>query len=256
MKINNSEIFVKQTRGQGKYNFVLIHNAGGSHEFFHQQIDLLKNYGNIIELDLPGHGNSEVIPIVTMDEMAALIAKLCQQLKLENISLIGLNNGANIAIEMVRNHKLPVSNLILIDPPLFMDEKFIGEINDFIAALALPDFDKFVDTLVQTLFIETEQHNKTIAKNAFNKVDRVTLGQMFKGLIEWNARSEGVLKEIKLPTLAILTNEHHCTYQKLAMEAPHFEIGKVIGSKCWATLEVPEQVNAKISRFLKIHALK
>jgi hypothetical protein len=36
-------------------------------------------------------------------------------------------------------------------------------------------------------------------------------------------------------------------------EAPQFEIGKVVGSKCWATLEVPEQLNAMITRFLKIH---
>lgn len=40
--------------------------------------------------------------------------------------------------------------------------------------------------------------------------------------------------------------------EKMNLEASYFEIGKVVGSKCWATLEVPEQVNAMIARFVKI----
>ena len=40
----------------------------------------------------------------------------------------------------------------------------------------------------------------------------------------------------------------------MRVQASQFEIGKVVGSKCWATLEVPEQVNAMMARFLQIHA--
>jgi hypothetical protein len=88
----------------------------------------------------------------------------------------------------------------------------------------------------------------------FNGVNKKSLTGILRGLLEWDAKSAGILKSIACPTLCILTDEHHCSYEKMHGEAPQFEIGKVIGSKCWATLEVPEQVNAMISRFLMLHS--
>ncbi len=64
------------------------------------------------------------------------------------------------------------------------------------------------------------------------------------------AQGTEVLKKITCQTLCILTDEHHCSYAKMRQAAPDFEIGKVIRSKCWATLEVPQQVNSMIVRFL------
>ncbi|MFT4059648.1 MAG: hypothetical protein QM652_08880 [Legionella sp.] len=91
---------------------------------------------------------------------------------------------------------------------------------------------KFVISLVNNLFIHTNSRNKAIAKDAFSSVDKKALQNIFKGLIEWDAQIVGKLKEISYPTLCILTDEHHCTYNKLRQEAPQFEFGKVIGSKC------------------------
>jgi len=256
MKIDNVEIFVERLAGKGELNFVLIHNAGTDHRFFIHQIETLRKYGDVIQLDLPGHGKSELISDYSMRNLASVIAKICEKLSLNNICLIGLNNGANIAIDTAINHSLPIKALVLIDPPIFMETEFIDEINGFIQLLEGSGFDKFVTELVDALFIKTDTHNKKIATTAFNGVDKKSLQNIFKGLIAWNANSNGILKKINYPTLGILTDEHHCSYQKLHQEAPHIDIGKVVGSKCWATLEVPEQVNAMIERFLKIHIIK
>ena len=59
MNINGTEVFVEKLTGKGNLNFVLIHNAGGDHRFFTHQIGFLKNYGNVIQLDLQGHGTSK-----------------------------------------------------------------------------------------------------------------------------------------------------------------------------------------------------
>ncbi|KTD52172.1 2-succinyl-6-hydroxy-2,4-cyclohexadiene-1-carboxylate synthase [Legionella quinlivanii] len=239
--------------GNGKLNFVLIHNAGGSHHFFSHQIELLKQFGNIVCLDLPGHNGGEGIASYKMADLSSSINKTCRELSLDNICLIGLNNGADIVIDTVLNHELPIKHIILIDPPIFMDDKFITEIEEFISALDTTNYGEFVDELVNALFIDTNQLTKKIAADAFNQVERKALQEMFKGLIEWDTQSEGKLGSISCPVLCIITDEHHCSYQKLRQEAPQFEIGKVIGSKCWATLEVPEQVNAMIARFLQLH---
>jgi pimeloyl-ACP methyl ester carboxylesterase len=254
MDIDGIEIFVEKLPGHGNLNFVLIHNAGSDHRFFTHQIEMLKKFGHVTWLDLPGSGKSHLISSYKMRDLSSIIAKICKKLSLQNICLIGLNNGANIAIDVALNHPLTIERLILIDPPIFMDKSFVNEINSYIESLKKAKFNQqYVESFVNSLFLNTDSKNKEIAASAFNQADKKSLEGIFRGLLEWDAKSAGILKKITCPTLCILTDEHHCSYEKMQQEAPQFEIGKVIGSKCWATLEVPEQINAMISRFLKIH---
>ena len=231
---------------------MLIHNAGGDRNFFTYQVKTLKKHGNILLLDLPGHGNSPAMDKNSITDSSNIIYEICKELNLSNICLIGLNNGANIALNIFSQNDLPINSMILIDPPLFMNEKFVKEINEFIGILIGGYLEDFINSLVNNLFIKTDEINKNIALNSFMSSDKNSLQEMFKSLIEWDKNSENVLKNIRCQTLCILTDEHHCSYNKLKGIAPSFEIGKVIGSKCWATLEVPEQINAMIERFLDI----
>lgn len=254
MHINEAEIFVEKLPGTGKLNFVLIHNAGSDHRFFTHQLETLRKFGDVIQLDLPGSGKSHPISSYKMRDLSSIISMICRKLSLKNICLIGLNNGANIAIDTALNQSVAIGRLILIDPPIFMDKPFVSEIKSYIESLENAAFDQqYVASLVDALFLNTDSGNKAIAASAFNGVNKKALAEIFKGLLEWDAKSAGILKKITCPTLCILTDEHHCSYEKMHREAPQFEIGKVVGSKCWATLEVPEQVNAMITRFLKIH---
>ncbi len=56
MDIDGTEIFVEKLQGTGNLDFVLIHNAGSDHRFFTHQIEVLKKFGDVIWLDLPGSG--------------------------------------------------------------------------------------------------------------------------------------------------------------------------------------------------------
>lgn len=255
MKINGTDIFVETLPGKGNLNFVLIHNAGSDHRFFIHQLDLLRQYGDVTQFDVPGSGKSQPVSSYKMRDLSAIVAMICKQLFLRNICLVGLNNGANIAIETALHSQLPIDKLILIDPPIFMEKSFVKEIESSIATLEKAKFTpSFVASFVNQLFFHTNPKNKEIAISAFNGVNKQSLLELFRNLLEWDTQSKGTLKNITCPTLCILTDEHHCSYEAMRREAPRFEIGKVVGSKCWATLEVPEQVNAMIARFLQIHS--
>lgn len=252
MKIRNTELFVEKHPGEGLFNFVLIHNAGGNHQFFMHQVPMLKKYGHVILLDLPGHGKSAPLKNLNSDILSGVIVEICQALSLENIVLVGLNNGANIVIDIAAKHLLSPLYTLLIDPPLLMEESFISEIKAFIEILEADESSNFIEDLVDHLFVQPHDFNKEVARRAFLSVERKSLQNTFQALIEWDRQSEDWLKKVLVPTLCIITDEHHCSYSKLRKKAPHFEIGKVIGSHCWATLEVPEQVNAMIERFLNL----
>ena len=246
------EIFLKKVAGTGDLTFILIHNAGGDHHFFTHQIDTLVKFGDVILIDLPGHGASGITHENGLSDSSSIIAKICQHFSLEHVCLVGLNNGADVAIDTVFQYDLPIDSIILIDPPLFMNENFIAEINEFIHTLDGEDCDHFIRSIVDNLFIETDEATKAIALNAFLGADRRSLQGMFRSLIEWDKSSAKMLRSIQIPALFILTDEHHCAYNKLKQSSDNFTIGKVIGSKCWATLEVPEQINSMLKRFLTI----
>ena len=243
-------IYHKTIPGVGDLNFVLIHNAGGNHLFFTHQIDMLRKHGNVTVLDLPGHGRS--LPSKNNGMMASseIICSLIQKNKFSNVVLVGLNNGANIALSACCSGLTSIKRCILIDPPLFLESGFIGEIEEFIEQCDKPGCEVFIKELVENLLSRTSQPNRDIAFNAFMQVDKASLKSLFRSLIEWDQSSDSLMQSFNIPTLCIVTDEHHCRYHQLQSRAPGFQLAKVVGSKCWATLEVPEQINAMIDRFL------
>ena len=78
------------------------------------------------------------------------------------------------------------------------------------------------------------------------------LASIFSDLIEWDKTALKKIANLTIPVLCIITDEHHCAFSKLQSCNNKIEIGKVVCSRCWATLEVPEQVNSMILRFLEI----
>ncbi|MSO13436.1 alpha/beta fold hydrolase [Rickettsiales endosymbiont of Trichoplax sp. H2] len=256
LKLDNENIYYKE-EGKAEKIFVMIHNAGGNHKFFQEQIKIFSNIGKVFAIDLPGHGlTSAMDKQYSILKYAKIIIKFIKKLNLNNICLIGLNNGANIGIEIINNNGDEfIDELILIDPPLFMKENFILEIEEFIDKLNAPNIEHFIEDLTSLLFIKAPNDIKLIAKQSFKSVSVRILISIFKDLINWNKNCNEKLLAINIPTLCIVTDEHHCSYNKINNLNNNFEIGKVVGSKCWATLEVPEQINAMILRFLELQNL-
>lgn len=251
-------MYTKKIEGTGKQTFILIHNAGGNHKMFTPQIDMLLTQGDVVLLDLPGHGASAPAEKNSIDASSSLIVDLVQTHTRNNICLIGLNNGANIALNALYQNHLPIEKMVLIDPPLMMHQSFINEIQDFINILSQLTEEKaykaFVQDLVKNCLVYQNKNSIDIAFSAFMTVDKCALQAIFQSLIHWDKQAEKILASTQVPTLCIVTDEHHCRFADLKKAAPHFILGKVVGSKCWATLDVPEQVNTMIQRFLTLES--
>ena len=74
-------------------------------------------------------------------------------------------------------------------------------------------------------------------------------------MFDWNDKAVDRLKVCKLPILYI-EDDGGC-YSDLARFSelcPQLIVGKVVGSGHFPTLEVPEQVNAMIQRFIAVYA--
>ena len=256
MDLNKLE--VNHLIGSGEQNFILIDNAGGSHYMFKDQIDLLRQYGDVYQFDLPGHGlNKESKLGSDLVSCASLVAKMAVEYKLKKTCLIGLNNGADIALQAYSCSPTLFNRLIMIDPPIMMTPDFTREIQEFIQQLDnFDNYEHFINHMITSLLPSSDSEVRAIPRKAFLGVNKNALKAMFSSLIHWDKGSKELLSKIDVPTLCILTDEHHCSYQKLQSIAPQILLAKTIGSHCWATLDAPEQVNAMISRFLSMQCSK
>ena len=73
-------------------------------------------------------------------------------------------------------------------------------------------------------------------------------------MFAWNDKAVDRLKACKLPILYI--EDHGGRYSDLALFSevcPQLVVGKVVGSGHFPTLEVPDQVNAMIQRFIAVY---
>jgi pimeloyl-ACP methyl ester carboxylesterase len=238
--------------GQGPLNFVLIHNAGGNHQFMNDQLDYFSRTAQVLSVDLRGHGESDKPEQnYTVENYAEDIIYLCQAHGIQKAVLIGLNYGANVALELANISTL-VSHLVLIDPPVLMEPWVIQLVQEHIDDLNKPSLEKFAETLVEAVFFNTNKNNKQVAMAAFETTAKTALSSTYENLLEWDKESIKKLEHCTMPILYIQSNEPFCTEEALRKHCPHLMTGKVVGSGHWATLETPDQVNSMIKRFLEV----
>lgn len=238
--------------GEGKETFVLLHNAGGNSQFFIHQVDVLKQYGKVVTIDLLGHGQSDKPnDKYSLEDNAKDVLSLCESNNFQHFILIGLNYGANVGVEMA-NISDNIKALILIDPPICMNDKVVELVKGHIEHLKDDSVQNYAEDLVNDSFIHTIDANREIGKASFKAIPRQSLASLYEELIKWDKKSAKKLHSLKLPVLCIMTDAALCSAEEIKRHNSAIKVGKVVDSMYWATLEVPDQVNAMILRFISV----
>jgi pimeloyl-ACP methyl ester carboxylesterase len=250
--MKDPEIFF-QKKGRGSYQFALIHNAGANHRMMRKVFSHVSKKGVAVSFDWPGHGKSA--PSEDGDySVAAQAEKIARFLKKQGRKkwvLIGLNFGANLAVEIAACHPEFVSHLVLIEPPILLPPESKLWIEGLIKQLRELSPRAYGKKNAKEVFLfPPTPEDKRIVEKAFEVVDRDMYIATFRGFLQWDKSAVAKLKKLIAPTLHILTTHPFCT--DLSSHVPHVITARVVGSGFWATLEVPEQVNAMIDRFLDI----
>ncbi len=144
------------------------------------------------------------------------------------------------------------SKLILIDPPILMKPEIVDKIEGHISHLSDYEMTEYAEILVKESFIKATKEDYEIAISSFKAVKNEILSSLYTDLLEWNKLSKNLVANLKTQSLVILTNGSLCSGADLLQINSQIEIGKVVGSLYWATLEVPDQVNSMILRFLEL----
>ncbi len=246
----------KMTISFSEYNnnenvLIFLHNAGGNRNFIKSQSEYCAKLGyHVFNLDLPGHGLS--LPLSNdykVEFIADLIRNFCRDKGIQKATFIGLNYGGNIAIEIASTSEL-VIKLILIDPPILMEEWAIKLVSDHINELTDIPKENFAEDLVSAVLLKGTIEEREMAIESFNSIPKAILASIYRNLIEWDKNSSDKLAKCKMPILYIQSNKPFCAEESIRKLCPQSISSTVDNTGHWMTIDAPDLINSLIYGFI------
>jgi pimeloyl-ACP methyl ester carboxylesterase len=245
---------VYDDRGQGEPPMLFVHGWCCDHEFFASQVEHFSRSHRTVAVDLLGHGASDKPEQeYTLEGHADELAWVCEQLGLRKPIVIGHSRGASIALLLAGRYPDLPSAIVLIDggtrtiehgPEPTTFESIKGELSgdDYremagrdIDAMFLPSTDPGLQSWVRERMLATPRHVMASAR-AYSRA--------------WDARPAAAA--CKVPVLYIQAATPRPELEAFRKLCPQLVVGRTVGAGHFNMLEVPEQVNPMIERFLAI----
>ncbi|MBL8577187.1 MAG: alpha/beta hydrolase [Mesorhizobium sp.] len=243
--------------GSGR-SVVLVHGWCCDRSFFRPQFDHLVAAGHrAIALDLRGHGESDAPHgAYSMEVFTDDVAWCLRQLAVDRPVVVGHSMGGIISFDLAARYPDLASAIVMIDSAVVRSAGALKAIGGICEKLAGPDRVAVAQNYVSSaLFIATDdpERKRDILKRMGNAPAHVMLGAM-EGLRDYDpSYARG---RITVPSLFIMADEPvPRSYMPGLLElAPQLMVGQTVGSGHFCQLEVPDQVNAMLDRFIKISA--
>lgn len=242
--------------GSGAPPVVLIHGWTCDHTYFAPQREHLAKHHRVVSVDLRGHGESDKPKqAYTISGFADDVAWLCGELGLERPAVIGHSMGGMAALELAVRHPGLPSAIVACDSPMVVPAALAATFVELAKQLRQPDWRPAHHAfLAGALFIDDDdpERKARILADMTSAPDHVTLG-CFEAIL--SADMEGAAKKCKVPFLYLAAAGPLADFSRLQALCPQVVIGQTVGAGHFHQLEVPEQVNAMIDRFLRISKL-
>jgi pimeloyl-ACP methyl ester carboxylesterase len=243
---------------------IFVHGWIGDHTAQLPQITHFAETRRVVAIHLRGHGDSDSPDQdYTMAMFADDIAWQCRQLELQKPVVVGHSLGGAIALELAGRHPDLPSGIVMIDsivlpPPAFveaakqMQETFSGP--NYLAAARAQASELYLDYVdiddptrkerllgpVYAAHLKTPQHVAVSTfMNLLNGYDALPA-------------AEACRVPVSYISAAVPMIEMGRDLERLRAACPQLIVAKTLCAGHFSPLEVPDQINAMISRFLAV----
>ena len=242
--------------GSGSPPVVLVHGWTCDNTYFAPQQEHLAKRHRVVAVDLRGHGASDKPEGgYPLSGFADDIAWLCREIGVEKPVVIGHSMGGMTALELaVRHPDLPAASVIC-DSPMAMPPALAANLGGLTMQLRTPNWRQVHRAFVaDALFhpADDPKRKEKILTQMTSAPDHVTLG-CWEGIIA--SDMDGALRKVKVPFLYLAADPPLADLAKLRELCPSVVVGQTVGAGHFHQLEVPDQVNSMIDRFLKVSKL-
>jgi pimeloyl-ACP methyl ester carboxylesterase len=233
---------------------VLIHGWCCDHTYLAPQFEhFARKRRRVVALDLRGHGLSDKPrERYTMQGFADDVAFICDHLGLMQAVVIGHSMGGIIAFDLASRYPGLVSALVMLDAAIVLPERARAAVPKLAAELSGPDYRRIMrDFVAKAFFVPTDDpERKARILAAMAAAPQHVMVSAYQALGGYDAARA----RVTTPSLYIAANEPspRADMNRVRQILPTLAFGQTVGSGHFCQLEVPDQVNAMIDRFLAI----
>ena len=238
--------------GEGSPAIVMIHGGFANRSHFAAQLDHLSERHRVLAIDLRGHGESDVPKSsVTLRDFAMDVIGVCEAAGVDRAVFCGHSMGGAVALEVATMQPDRVAGVALLDAAILFPEALRAQaLAGLVPAL---EGDAWLDAL------------RTYFGRFFGPYDSPALKARVMAELERVPRhlAAPLMRDVMSSDFAAqLSREDHpllfiharvpADLERLRQLRPDVLLGSVVGSGHYLMLEVPDQVNAMLDRFLRI----
>jgi pimeloyl-ACP methyl ester carboxylesterase len=237
--------------GDGDPFLLFLHGWCGDRSFFAPQFGHFSAAHRVVSVDLPGHGQSDAPAEYTIEALAANVAALARKLGLGRGVLVSHSLGSMVSLAVAEEVPDLVSAQIMVDPPPLSQEVW----KDFSASLLTgfegPEPAESRRKFVEQMFLPTDDAalKARIVTSMCAAPDNLAIATT-KAMAAFDPAA--ALRRCTAPVLVIASAVPTNSTAYLQELNPDITTGQTVGVGHFLQLEVPEQVNPMIERFLRI----
>ncbi len=247
--------------GRGK-PLILLHAFPLSSTMWEDQIKILSKKFQVIAPDLPGFGGSDLMPDVTMEEMARQVKMLLEHLKVEEpVFMAGLSMGGYAAFEFLRHFPESLCGLALFSTRATADTPAAKE-NRFKSIEAMEKFglEPFAKKAVKSqLGKSTQEKNPKLTEKTLKSMIQNTAGGAIAAQKAMASRRDSteLLSRIQFPVLVMAGEEDEISpvaeMKDMQSKVKNPEFHVIPKSGHLIQWEQPEIFQTLFSAFLRKH---
>ena len=237
-------------RGSGAPPLLFVHAWSADLTTFQPQLDHFARHHRVVAVDLRGHGQSDKPEQdYTAEVFADDLAWVAGQLRLERPVVVGHSMGGVIALVLAVRHPDVPAAIVAMDSPIIPSPQLLAAVPMLIEGMRSPAYRDVIRQFYDAYagFEDDPQRREQL-------LERLTSGDqhVMASALEnvFAADTEAAAAACRLPVLYISSGPWHADIGRFRELCPQLVTAQTVGSGHFHQLEVPEQVNAMIERFI------
>jgi pimeloyl-ACP methyl ester carboxylesterase len=238
--------------GTGDGPVLLVHGGLCDHTNLDPQLAHFGRRRRTVAVDLRGHGRSDKPrQEYTIPGFGDDLAWLCHELGLARPVVIGHSMGGLIALEVAARFEGLPAAVVILDAPVVPPQAFVEAVQPFAQAVQTPHYREAVRQFMGQFigFADDPEHRECLLEAMASTPQHVVASTLRNYVAYDSAAAAGACK---VPVLYVSSGPWFADVTRLRALCPQLVTGQTVGSGHYHQLEVPEQVNAMIDRFLSI----
>lgn len=244
-------LFFEEREG-GSPPFLFVHAWGADHSHFAPQLSYFGGEHRVIAVDLRGHGQSgKPRQTYSMEAFADDLAWLCDELRIDHPVVVGHSMGGVVALVLAANFPQLPRAIVALDAPILPTEQLAAAGPQLTAGMQSPAFRDVARQFYSSVTgFDDQPAQKERLIDGLASGEQHVMASAMEQVFAYDTADAA--SRCTLPLLYIAAGAWVADISRLRELCPQLVTGQTVGAGHFHQLEVPEQLNPMIARFVRL----